>query len=90
MMEGCGWKMYDSKEPVERIPDGAYEFCFSVRSNNCWNQRLGSMQQSRTLAHSSAVVDWRGICPGHLYSLSMMVKRKIYPLDFGRGPTKSM
>ena len=52
--------------------------------------KIGILEHSRTLAHSSAVVDWRGICPGHLFSLSMMVKRKIFPQDFGRGPTKSM
>ena len=34
---------------------------------------------SRTFTHSSAVVDWRGICSDHLYAIIMMVKIKVYP-----------
>ena len=51
--------------------------------------KVGNQEQSKTLAHSSAVVDWREIVSGHLLVLSMMVKRKVYPQDWGGGPTKS-
>ena len=43
--------------------------------------KVGIQEQSKTLAHSSAVVDWREIVSGHLPVLSIMVKRKVYPQD---------
>ena len=43
--------------------------------------KVGTQDWSKTLAHSSAVVDWRGIVSGHLLFLSTMVNRNVYPQD---------
>jgi len=39
--------------------------------------KVGIQERSKTLAHSSAVVDWRGIASCCLFVLSMMVKKFI-------------
>jgi len=40
---------------------------------------VGIQDRSKTLAHSSAVVDWRGIASSHLLVLSTMVNKKLNP-----------
>jgi hypothetical protein len=42
---------------------------------------VGIQDRSKTLAHSSAVVDWRGIASGHPLVLSMMVNKNLNPED---------
>ena len=39
--------------------------------------KVGIRDRSKTLAHSSAVVDWRGIASGHPLILSTMVNKNV-------------
>ena len=48
------------------------------------------IQVISALAHASAEVEVRGIASGNQVALSIMVKRWVYPLEGGRGPTMSI
>ena len=43
--------------------------------------KVGIQDRSKALAHSSAVLDWRGIASGHPLVLSTMVNKKVCPQD---------
>ena len=90
----CGWKDVVGEWMIPRN----FQRLIQIELVNCAPRsevitdrtpKVGTQDWSKTLAHSSAVVDWRGIVSGHLLFLSTMVNRNVYPQDWGRGSTRS-
>ena len=46
---------------LQRRPDGAHDLCSTIYVITAGPPKVGIQERSKTLAHSSAVVDWRGI-----------------------------
>ena len=57
------------------------ELCSSIGGITAGTPKVGFQELSKTFAHSSAVVDWRGIASGQLLVLSIIVKRSLYHQD---------
>ena len=56
-MEIFPWRVFDSKEPAMINPDRAYELSSIIGGDHRWNSKGWIQDRSKTLAHSSVVVE---------------------------------